>query len=51
MMDGLDNTRFIAFTGYAVHEIEKDSRDDNFDLVLRKPVGVTYLAGLIASRS
>jgi PAS domain S-box-containing protein len=51
MMDGLENTRFIALTGYAVHEIEKDSRGDNFDLVLRKPVDVTYLEGLISSRS
>ena len=51
MMDGLENTRFIALTGYAEHEIEKDSRGDNFDLVLRKPVDVTYLEGLISSRS
>jgi len=51
MMGGLENTRFIALTGYAEDEIEKDSRGDNFDLVLRKPVDVTYLEGLISSRS
>jgi CheY-like chemotaxis protein len=51
MMAGLENTMFIALTGYAEHEIENNSRGDNFDLVLRKPVDVTYLEGLISSQS